>query len=133
MPTVYLAFSSGLSGAYKGACTPLARICRPRAVESAAQLGLSVVDLQLGSTPQGLIIAEAVRQRDRGLTAAELAAWAAEALSLIHIFLACTLACVCAQLLLLPLEGCRCCHNCAHMFFDPSGVFSCPLPVLPAA
>lgn len=79
MPTVYLAFSSGLSGAYEGACTALARICREREVESAAELGMYVVDLKLGSTPQGLIIAEAVRQRDRGLTAAELAAWAAEA------------------------------------------------------
>ena len=79
VPTVYLAFSSGLSGAYEGACTALARICREREVESAAELGMYVVDLKLGSTPQGLIIAEAVRQRDRGLTAAELAAWAAEA------------------------------------------------------
>lgn len=78
-PTVYLAFSSGLSGAYEGASTALSRICRERGVESAAELGMYIVDLKLGSTPQGLIIAEAVRQRDRGLTAAELAAWATEA------------------------------------------------------
>lgn len=56
VPTVYLAFSSGLSGAYEGACTALARICREREVESAAELGMYVVDLKLGSTPQGLIV-----------------------------------------------------------------------------
>lgn len=78
VPTVYLAFSSGLSGCYEGACTALRRLCDERG-KSAEELGIYVVDLKLGSTPQGLIIAEAARQRDRGLTAPELAQWASEA------------------------------------------------------
>ena len=78
VPTVYLAFSSGLSGCYDGACMALDRLCGVRG-RTADELGLYIVDLKLGSTPQGLIIAEAARQRDRGLTAPELAAWAEEA------------------------------------------------------
>lgn len=78
VPTVYLAFSSGISGCYEGACTALRRLCDERG-KTADELGLYIVDLKLGSTPQGLIIAEAVRQRNRGLTASELAEWAAEA------------------------------------------------------
>lgn len=78
VPTVYLAFSSGLSGCYDGACMALERVCQERG-KTAEELGIYIVDLKLGSTPQGLIIAEAVRQRDRGLTAPELARWAEEA------------------------------------------------------
>lgn len=78
IPTVYLAFSSGLSGCYEGACTALERLCDERGA-TAEELGIYIVDLKLGSTPQGLIIAEAVRQRDRGLTATELVKWAQEA------------------------------------------------------
>ncbi len=78
VPTVYLAFSSGLSGCYDGACMALDRLCEARG-RTADEFGLYIVDLKLGSTPQGLIIAEAARQRDRGLTATELAAWAKEA------------------------------------------------------
>ena len=78
VPTVYLAFSSGLSGCYDGACTALDRLCEERG-KTAEELGIYIVDLKLGSTPQGLIIAEAARQRDRGLSAPELAAWAEEA------------------------------------------------------
>lgn len=78
VPTVYLAFSSGISGCYEGAMTALGRICEERG-KSNEELGLWVVDLKLGSTPQGLLIYEAARQRDKGLTAKELVAWAEEA------------------------------------------------------
>lgn len=78
VPTVYLAFSSGISGCYEGACAALRRLAEEFG-KSAEELGLYIVDLKLGSTPQGLIIAEAARQRDRGMTAPELAEWAAEA------------------------------------------------------
>lgn len=84
VPTVYLAFSSGLSGSYEGACAALDHICEERGVASGADLGFYIVDLKLGSTPQGLICSEAVRQRDRGLTASELAAWAEEARYFVH-------------------------------------------------
>ena len=79
VPTVYLAFSSGLSGCYEGACTAAERVAEERGAASPEDFGLYIVDLKVGSTPQGLVISEAVRQRDRGLSAAELAAWAAEA------------------------------------------------------
>lgn len=78
VPTVYLAFSSGISGAYEGALTAFERICEERG-KTGEELGFYIVDLKLGSTPQGLIISEAARQRDNGLSAKELAAWAEEA------------------------------------------------------
>lgn len=72
---VYLAFSSGISGAYEGAC-----VARDRVVgEFGDDARIHVVDLKVGSTPQGLIIEEAIRHKDRGLTAEELVAWAEEA------------------------------------------------------
>lgn len=78
VPTVYLAFSSGISGCYEGSMTALERICEERG-KSNEELGLFIVDLKLGSTPQGLLIYEAARQRDNGMTAQELVAWAEEA------------------------------------------------------
>ena len=38
-----------------------------------------IVDLLIGSTPEGLLVLEALRQRERGLTAEEMVAWAEEA------------------------------------------------------
>ena len=73
-PGVYLAFSSGISGAYEGACVALERV---RAEYPDSEL--YVLDLQIGSTPQSLLIADAIRHKDEGLTAAELVAWADEA------------------------------------------------------
>lgn len=84
VPTVYLAFSSGLSGCYEGALTALRRVVDEKGASSAAELGLYCVDLKLGSTPQGLLIAEALRQRANGLTAPQLAEWAAEARYFVH-------------------------------------------------
>lgn len=80
VPTVYLAFSSGISGCYEGACTALDRVREERG----GDVDIHVVDLRIGSTPQGLVIAEALRQRDKGLTAQEMVAWAEEARYYVH-------------------------------------------------
>ena len=75
VPTVYLCFSSGISGCYDGACLALDRLKE----ELGDDIPLYIVDLKIGSTPQGLLTVEAVRQRDHGLTAEEMVAWAEEA------------------------------------------------------
>lgn len=77
--TVYLAFSSGLSGCYEGACMAARRIAEERGAATPEEMGLYIVDLKLGSTPEGLLVGEAIRQRQNGLTASELADWAEEA------------------------------------------------------
>lgn len=79
-PTVYLCFSSGISGCYDGACAVLDRLKE----ELGEDIQLYIVDLKIGSTPQSLFIAEAIRQRDRGLTAQELVRWAEEARYFTH-------------------------------------------------
>lgn len=75
-PTVYLCFSSGISGCYDGACAALDRL---RDEYGAENVPLQIVDLRIGSTSQTLLIVEAIRQRDRGLTADEMVAWAESA------------------------------------------------------
>ena len=72
---VYLAFSSGISGAYEGACVAQERVLQQHRDKG----NVYVVDLKIGSTPQSLLIAEAIRHKDRGLNAEELVAWAEEA------------------------------------------------------
>ena len=75
VPTVYLAFGHALSGCYDGAM-----IARDRMVElHGPDIKLYVVDTMLPCTPQGLLVAEALRLRDNGMTAEELVAWAEEA------------------------------------------------------
>ena len=73
-PTVYLAFSSGLSGTFE-------TVERIAAETKEAHPGFEffVVDTKLASIAEGLLAYEAIRQRDRGLSAAQLAAWAQEA------------------------------------------------------
>lgn len=80
VPTVYLAFSSGISGCYQGACAALDRVRESHK----SDVPLYVVDLRIGSTTQSLFTAEAVRQRDKGLTAEEMVAWAEEARYFVH-------------------------------------------------
>jgi DegV family protein with EDD domain len=74
MPTVFLCFSSGLSGTFETIQTVLETT---RAKYPEAEL--YVVDTLLASLAEGLLVIEAVRQCDRGLTAKELVAWAEEA------------------------------------------------------
>lgn len=73
-PTVYLAFTRGLSGTYETAQRIAEDVC-----EKHPGFELHVVDTKLGSVAEGLLVYEAIRQRDRGLTAKQLAEWAEEA------------------------------------------------------
>lgn len=75
-PTVYLCFSSGISGCYDGAVAVLDRL---RDEYGAENVPLQIVDLRIGSTSQTVLIVEAIRQRDLGLTADEMVAWASDA------------------------------------------------------
>lgn len=74
VPTVYLSFSSGLSGSYD-----VAMLVREQIMEEHPDLELYIVDTKLASIAEGLLVFEAIRQMDKGLSARELAAWAEEA------------------------------------------------------
>lgn len=74
VPTVYLAFSSGLSGTFETADRVAEQVR-----EQYPDFELYVVDTKLASVAEGLLVYEAIRQRDRGLTAKQLADWASEA------------------------------------------------------
>lgn len=78
-PTVYLGFSSGLSSNWSSAESihEMVKADYPDAP-------LYIVDLLVGSTPEGLLVWEALRQRDRGLTAEEMVKWAQEARFFVH-------------------------------------------------
>ncbi len=73
-PTVYLGFSSGLSGTFE-TVDRVAEQIRAKYPE----FELYVVDTKLASVAEALLVYEAIRQRDRGLTAKQLAEWALEA------------------------------------------------------
>lgn len=83
VPTVYLAFDSGISGCYEGALTALERV-REDLGKKGRHAEFYIVDTKLPSTPLNLLAWEAVRQRDNGLTAKQLADWASEAHFFIH-------------------------------------------------
>ncbi len=74
IPTVYLCFSSGISSNYSSANSILAQV-----QEEFPQAPLFLVDLLIGSTPEGLLILEALRKRAAGATAEEIVAWAEQA------------------------------------------------------
>lgn len=76
MPTVFLSFSSGLSGSFDVA----AMVMEQTKAEN-PEAELYIVDTKLASVAEGLLVYEAIRQRDKGLTAKELAQWAEEALN----------------------------------------------------
>lgn len=74
VPTVYIAFTSGLSGSFDTA--------QMMAENLSAEYGgdkLFLVDSRLASIAEGLLVYEAMAQRDKGLTAEEMVAWAEEA------------------------------------------------------
>lgn len=74
IPTVYLSFSSALSGSYDAACL----MCE--ALKSEYPAGeVYVVDTALASVAEGLLVYEAIKQLDRGLSAQEMVKWAEEA------------------------------------------------------
>ena len=74
IPTVYLSFTSGLSGSFDTAV-----LVRDQLIADHPDAELLVVDTRLASVAEGLLVYEAIRQRSRGLSASELAAWAQEA------------------------------------------------------
>lgn len=74
IPTVYLCFPAALSGSYD-----TASLLAENMVKENPGAELYVVDTKLPSAAAGLLIIEAVRQLDAGLTAKELVKWAEEA------------------------------------------------------
>ena len=74
IPTVFLCFSSALSGSYD-----VAVMVRDQLVEENPDAELYVVDTKLASVAEAPLVYEAIRQRDKGLTAKEMVAWAEEA------------------------------------------------------
>ena len=74
VPTVYLSFTSGLSGSFN-----TAELIRDQIVAEHPGAELYVVDTKLASVAEGLLVFEAIRQRACGLTALELVEWAEEA------------------------------------------------------
>lgn len=74
VPTVCLVFSSGLSGSYDAAALVHSQI-----MEEHPDAELYLVDTRLASVAEALLVHEALRQREKGLSAKELARWAEEA------------------------------------------------------
>lgn len=74
IPTVYLCFSSGLSGSFD-----VAEMIMNQAKDENPGAELYIVDTRLASIAEALLVYEAIRQRDKGLSAKELVEWAEEA------------------------------------------------------
>lgn len=74
VPTVYLSFTSGLSGSYD-----VALLVRDQILEQYPDFELHIIDTKLASVAEGLLVYEAIKQWEKGLDAAELAKWASEA------------------------------------------------------
>ena len=74
LPAVYLSFSSGLSGSYD-----VAMLVKGQFAEEHPDFELHVVDTRLASVAEALLVYEAIRQYDKGLSAEELVRWAEEA------------------------------------------------------
>lgn len=74
LPSVYLSFSSGLSGSYDMAC-----MVRDKLLEDHEGAEVFIVDTKLASIAEGLLVLGAIEQREAGLSATELVAWAEEA------------------------------------------------------
>lgn len=74
VPTVFLCFSSGLSGTYETVMTLM-----EETKEEFPDAELYLVDTALASIAEGFLVNEAIRQQKLGLSAEELAKWADEA------------------------------------------------------
>ncbi|MBQ9069194.1 MAG: DegV family protein [Eggerthellaceae bacterium] len=74
VPTVYLCFSSALSGSYDTAL-----IVRDQVLSDYPDAELYVVDTMLASIAEGLLVLGAIDQRESGLSALEMVSWAEEA------------------------------------------------------
>ena len=74
VPTVFLCFSSGLSGTYE-----TVKLLMDQTKEEYPDAELYVVDTKLASIAEGILVHEAIRLHQQGLSARELANWAEEA------------------------------------------------------
>lgn len=74
IPTVYLSFTSGMSGSYD-----VAMLVRDQILEEYPDFELYVVDTKLASIAEGFLVFEAIAQWEKGLSAKDLADWAEEA------------------------------------------------------
>ena len=74
VPTVYLSFTSGLSGSID-----MAIMVRDQVMQSHPSAELYAVDTLMASTAEAFLVSEAIRQRDKGMSAQELVAWVEEA------------------------------------------------------
>ena len=81
MPSVYLSFTSGLSASFDQAC-----LVRDRVLEKYPDADIRIVDTYLASTAEAVIVFEALRQQERGLTADEMEAWANEARYFVNVY-----------------------------------------------
>jgi DegV family protein with EDD domain len=81
VPTVFICFSSGLSGTFENIVSVWDEM---KADYPDAEL--YIVDSKLACGAEGMLVMEAVRQCDRGLSAAELAAWVEEARYYVHAY-----------------------------------------------
>ena len=79
VPTVFICFSSCLSGTFESIIHTWNTI-----KQDYPDFELHIVDSKLASAAEGLLVMEAVRQCDRGLTASELAEWVREARYYVH-------------------------------------------------
>ena len=75
LPSVMVCISTGISGGYNGACTAVERLKEERG----GDVPIYVVDSKIASTSLYLLMEEAVRQRDKGLTAEEFVRWIEDA------------------------------------------------------
>ena len=78
-PTVYLGFTSGLSGTFDTVLNVLDQV-----KEKYPQAEIYAVDTLLASVAEGFLVLEAIKQRNNGLSAHELAEWAEEARWFVH-------------------------------------------------
>lgn len=73
-PAVYLGFSSGLSGTFE-----TAQLVFDQLKQEIPDLDIRLVDTKIASVAEGFMVYETLRQREKGLSADELAEWAEEA------------------------------------------------------
>lgn len=79
VPTVYLSFTAALSGSYD-----VALMVRDQVLAEHPGFELHVIDTHLASVAEGLLVAEAINQWSKGMTASELADWALEARNFVN-------------------------------------------------
>lgn len=79
VPTVYLSFTAALSGSYD-----VALMVRDQVRADYPDLELHIIDTHLASVAEGLLVAEAINQLEKGLSASELAEWALEARNFVN-------------------------------------------------